>query len=363
MRDPVSGQIRCRSSDPACVPLNLFGNAASSAARDYVTAIARTETEIDQHLVSVNATGTAFTIPGGEVRIAVGADYRRESSEFRPDALSASGRARGAPLTAIGGSFNANELHAEALVPLIGAEQGFAFAHTLQLEGAVRWVDHSSAGSDTTWTAGLRFAPVQSVKLRGNYTESIRAPAITEVFLPTSQIGTQAQDPCDARFIGLGIAPARRAANCAAAGVRPAFQSTISGATQLVTLEGNRNLKNEKAEAWTAGVVFTPSFLRNFTLAVDWIDIELEDAIEQLSATVILQGCYDSADFPNAAVCQRFGRDAGSQVVNMRTGFLNAGLVNFAGLTADLKYEVSLGNFGNLSFGVNYFRLDELDFQ
>jgi iron complex outermembrane receptor protein len=303
-----------------------------------------------------------FTIPGGDVGVAIGAEYRRESSDFQPDFVLSSGVARGAPLTPISGSFNSKEVYTEAVVPLLGAHQNIPFVNQLELEGAVRLVEHSTAGSDTTWTAGLGFSPTQDVKLRGNYTKSIRAPAVTEVFLPTAQTAAFANDPCDARFIGQGANPGRRAANCAAAGVPAGFQSIIVNASQLITVEGNPNLENEKASAWTAGVVFTPRFLPGFTLAVDWIDIELEDAIEQLNATVILQACYDSADFPNADVCSRFGRNAGSQVINMRTGFLNAGLVDFAGLTADLAYDMSLGRFGDLRVGVNYFFLDTLDF-
>ena len=52
---------------------------------------------------------------------------------------------------------------------------------------------------------------------RGNKTKSIRAPSITELFLPRLPRLQFATDPCDKINIDLGTAPATREANCAAA--------------------------------------------------------------------------------------------------------------------------------------------------
>jgi iron complex outermembrane recepter protein len=363
VRDPVSGQIRCRDTTAVgCAPLNIFGNGVASAdAAAYVTEQFQVETEIEQKVASANITGAVFTLPGGDVSFATGVEYRKESSAFRPDALSASGLLRGAPLAGISGSFDTKEIYTEAVVPIFGASQNIPALEMLELEGAIRYVDHSTAGGDTTWTAGLRYAPVRGLQFRGNKTESIRAPAVTELFLPTSQIAAFANDPCDSRFLNQGANAGRRTANCAAVGIPPNFQSTIVNASQLVTVEGNQNLANEKAKAWTVGVVFEPSFAPGLSMAVDWVDIELQDAIEQLSATVILQACYDSADFPTAAVCQRFDRDAGGQVINMRTGYLNAGTLDFSGLTAEISYDFSFEGIGDFRAGLNYFYLDTLN--
>lgn len=361
--DPGTNTIRCRDTTATgCSPLNIFGfGAGSQAAADYVTRRFRVESEIEQKVASANITGALFSLPGGDVSVATGIEYRKESSAFRPDALSSSGLLRGAPFAGIAGDFDTKEIYTEAVIPLIGSSQEIPAIEMLEIEGAIRYVDHSTAGGDTTWTAGLRYAPIRGLRFRGNKTQSIRAPAVTELFLPTSQVAAFANDPCDSRFINQGANASRRAANCASQGIPANFQSTIVNASQLVTVEGNQNLANERAEAWTVGVVFEPQFLDGLSVAVDWVDIELQDAIEQLSATVILESCYDSAAFPTAEVCQRFGRDAGGQVINMRTGYLNAGTLDFSGLTGDISYTFGFDGIGDFQFGLNYFYLDKHD--
>ena len=57
--------------------------------------------------------------------------------------------------------------------------QSIPALHQLEVEGAVRRVNNSIAGDSTTWTAGLRWAPVEDLQFRGNKTHSIRAPAVT----------------------------------------------------------------------------------------------------------------------------------------------------------------------------------------
>ncbi len=361
VRDPTSGQIRCRSDEAGCAPLNVFGfGAPSAAATAYVTEPFSTDTTITQNLGSANVTGELFGVPAGSVRFAAGLEYRRESANFDPDFLSRSTLLTATPLTGLTGSFNTKEAYTELAVPLVSPQQDVPLVDSLEFEGAVRYVDHSVAGSDTTWTAGLRWAPIPDVRLRGNYTESIRAPAVTELFLPTASIFTFANDPCHRLFIDQGANAATRRANCDQEVQQP-FNSIIVNASQRATVSGNQDLRNEQAEAWTIGAILRPRFLPQLTLAVDWVEIELTDAIQQLDATTILESCYDSASYPTAEPCGRFDRDANGQVINLRTGYLNAGLLNFSGLTADLNYDLDFERLGQLTIGLNYFYLDTLE--
>ncbi|HCY03511.1 MAG TPA: TonB-dependent receptor, partial [Erythrobacter sp.] len=91
--------------------------------------------------------------------------------------------------------------------------------------------------------------PVEDFAIRGNFTRSIRAPAITELFNPNSAIFTTADDPCDARFINAGPNPAQRAANCAADGLPANFTSNIVDFTTRGSLSGNTELENETADS------------------------------------------------------------------------------------------------------------------
>jgi outer membrane receptor protein involved in Fe transport len=223
----------------------------------------------------------------------------------------------------------------------------------------VRFVDNSVAGRDTTWTAGLRYRPIDDIEFRGNVTESIRAPSITELFTPESTIATFANDPCDSRFIDQGNVPATRAANCAADGITQPFQSIIVNASQRGTLSGNPNLDSEIAESLTFGMVLRPRFVENLTLSVDWFDIEIGNAIESQTATDILTACYDSSDFEAEATCDLFTRDAQGQISGIETGFFNLGLVEFAGLQTSMSWLTGLGNYGDLNVSLNHLYTDK----
>ncbi len=360
----ANGNIVCEDSDPACVPLNILGNGAPSPeAIDYVSGPASATTTIDQHYVSANLSGELFEMPAGSVGFAIGADYRRESSTFEPDEVLKSGEVQSFAIQSgvpIYGKFDTKEIYGELLVPLVSPDMDIPLVNSLEFEGAARYVDNSVAGSDVTWTMGARYSPISGVMLRGNYTQSIRAPGITELFLPESETSARATDPCDQRFVDKGEQPATRTANCAAAGITQPFNSLIVNASQPQTVSGNVNLESETAKAWSIGAVVRPDFLPNLTVAVDWINIKLENAIENLDGTAILAGCYDSADFPTASACDLITRDSQGQVTHISAGYVNAGLRDFAGLTADVSYFQDLGDLGTLGLSANYFYLDKL---
>ncbi len=111
VRDPVTGQIVCRAKidpryappgsdfggDPAvlaadvaaCVPLNPFGDGASSqAVRDYLTVDSKATGKITQLVVGGFVSGdfsNFFELPGGPVAFSIGAEYRRENANISGD--------------------------------------------------------------------------------------------------------------------------------------------------------------------------------------------------------------------------------------------------------------------------------------
>lgn len=350
------GNPVCADPSGGCVPLNVIGQPTQEAV-DYVSEFVTDKSVVQQHVVSGNIGGDIFDLPAGPVGTSVGFAYRVEKSSYNPNDLAENGFTRNT-LVPIDGRFNSTEFYGEALIPLLGGELDTPLVDRLEIEGAVRFVDNSVAGSDLTWTAGGRYAPIPDIEFRGNVTESIRAPSITELFTPESRFFAFANDPCDARFIDQGNVPAVRAANCAADGIMQPFTSFIANASQPATLSGNPDLSNEIAKSWTVGVIMRPRFLEGFTIAVDWLDIDVHDAIETATAVDILRACYDSSNFPDEPSCDLFDRDAGGQVINMRTGFVNVGLVEFSGLTTVASYDLPLGEWGDLNIRVNHLYTD-----
>lgn len=146
--------------------LQPLGNGiASRSALDYVTTLAQETSKITQRVLNTSINGDLFKLPGGPVRFAAGYENRHESADFVADSfLEQSG------VFPIGGAFTTNEVFGELLVPIVSPAQNVLGVHRIEVESAVREVDHSIAGNATTWTAGLRFEPVAAVQLRGNYT-------------------------------------------------------------------------------------------------------------------------------------------------------------------------------------------------
>jgi outer membrane receptor protein involved in Fe transport len=197
---------------------------------------------------------------------------------------------------------------------------------------------------------------------RANRTKSIRAPAITELFLPSAQVFSFANDPCDENFIAQGTAPATRAKNCAAAGIPTGFVSNVVNATALGTTSGNPDLHSEIADSRTIGVVLQPRWVPKLNIQFDLIDIKLAQAIESLSLVQVLDACYDSPDYPNNPSCQAFTRNPTThQVTGFHVGYVNAGLLEFRGLTSSIDYSYNLPqNLGGMEWRINYLDTKEL---
>lgn len=354
----AAGNAVCVDQSNGCAPINLLGT-TSQASIDFATARVTDRVTVEQQYIQGNVTTELFEMPAGPVGVAAGFTYREESAKYDPNDLGANGFLRN-PLVAIDGDFSSSEIYGETVIPLLGGNLDTPLVEVLEFEGAARLVDNSINGSDVTWTAGGRYQPISDVEFRGNYTKSIRSPSITELFTPTSRINTFASDPCDSRFIDQGNFPDRRAANCSSDGINQPFQSFIVNASQPGTLSGNQELQNESAKSWTIGAILRPSFLEGFTASIDWMDIDISNAIETLNATDILNACYDSADFAGEASCDLFTRDAGGQVTNVSTGFVNVGQLEFSGLISSISYGHGLGEYGDMNYTLNHIYTENL---
>jgi outer membrane receptor protein involved in Fe transport len=347
--------------------MNIFGQGSpSNAVLQYVTHNAIAESINTQRDVTANISGDIIKLPAGELKMAAGFENRRETAEFDPDSFlqgpggSLSYGVGGAVLP-VNGGYHTNEVYAETLVPIFAAFQNVPALYQLELEGAFRRVDNSIAGTADIWTYGLRWAPIQDVLFRGNKTRSVRAPAITELFLPGSTNFEFANDPCDTRFINQGTAPGTRAANCAAAGITQPFTSNVVNATAQGTTSGNPNLTSETADSKTVGFVLRPRFAPRLNISVDYIEINLSNAIEQLNLGEILDACYDAADYPNNASCNQFTRNAQHQITSFHDGFRNAGLLDFEGVTIAADWGFSLPkNLGNMELRANWLNTRKL---
>ncbi|MGK7297440.1 MAG: TonB-dependent receptor domain-containing protein, partial [Candidatus Wenzhouxiangella sp. M2_3B_020] len=329
-----------------CIPLNLFGqNARSEAAREWVTADRLTNTKIEQTVYNFNIGGEVFDLPAGPLAVNGGYEGRRERAVWRPGLGTELPVTRSAPFAETGGEFDTDEFFAEAVAPIFSEDMNIPGFSALELNGAVREIDNSQSGKSTVWSAGGNWKPIRTLNVRGNYTESIRAPSLVELFAPRTPAFTTANDPCDFRFIDQGPNPEQRRENCIAAGIDDpdSFVSNIVNATTRGTAGGNPDLTDETAESWSVGFTWEPRWVDNLIIGADHFDIELTDAITSLTLTQLMTACFDSTDFPNNAACDAFTRNEANQVVDFRVGQTNAQTfrVEVEDFFADYRFELA----------------------
>lgn len=361
--DPDTGQPVCRSSlgpdpDPAlagCVPYNIFGfDVGNRAALSFINTDSESRATITQQVVSGSVSGdfgSLLKLPGGSIGYAIGAEYRREHSEFNPDALLVSGDTWKDALVPSAGGFNVKEIFAETNLPILEKVQG---AHLLSLGGAVRLSDYSTRGKTTTWKLDSIYAPVASMSFRGTYSQAVRAPNISELFGARSVTFNFITDPCDINELNNGTAT--RAANCATLlqglGINPGtFEpstSTEGAVAKQGFTGGNPTLIEETAKTWTAGLVWRPAFLPSFSATADWYDIRIRNAINTATAEELSQLCVDQPTLNNP-FCPNVTRSA-------TTGFITGfevqpqNVANFAtsGLDTTFRYRYSMRSRGTL---------------
>jgi outer membrane receptor protein involved in Fe transport len=353
-------------ADAACVPLDMFGDGRpSAAARNYLTEFTVSNALIEQQQFNMNLSSTIAEIWSGPVQYNVGYEHREESAAFDPDLILELGLGRSVPITPLVGEYSTNELFAEFILPLVDPSSDRLLAKQFEIIGKYRSVDSSINGGADASTYGLTWRPIEDFIVRSNVTRSIRAPAITELFLPqATSFQFVTGDPCDSRFIAGGPNPAVRQRNCQAFlsyyGLTT-FSSNAAGASIQGISGGNPTLDNETADSVTYGFSWSPSeFLSGLTVTADYYKIEIEDVISNLNAEQLASGCYDNPDFnaanvPNANVfCSQIVRNAPGtadpgQATTFTSGYVNGKFFDMEAYSAEVRYQFDIGGMGQFA--------------
>jgi len=370
--DPAAGDDAVVVDDPAvlaadiaaCQPLNPFGSGnISDAARNYVIQDTTSVGKITQAVVSGFVSGNSskwFELPGGPVYFAAGGEYRRETNRFRADPLVEAGYTFYNALPSFSPpSFEVKEAYAEIRLPLL---KDVPFFQELTVSGAGRVADYKgSTGTVYAYDGAVAWSPIGGLVLRGNYSHSVRAPNLTELYSAQGQNFAPAfVDPCSKRNIGTGSS--MRAANCAAAGIPAAYDYVYGESLEILT-GGNPDLKAETSNSYNIGGVLTPSFIPGFSLSVDYYNITVNKVISTPDAQAIANNCYDLA--PGNFFCslfQRAGAGGGpndEEQFRIIEGSLSATSLNFAklkarGIDVNVSYRHNFEGFAELSSTLAY---------
>ncbi len=357
-----------------CSPLTLLGYGQSSeAGRNFVFVNDVTRASSEQQVASGSLSGDLgflFSLPGGPIQFALGAEYRKEKTQSTPSAFAQGGFFDGGNQTRpSGGQFNVKEAYGEISIPLLAHVR---FAEDLSFGGAVRFSDYSTIGSTTTWKIDGTYSPVRDVTFRATYSRAVRAPNITELFSPSQGTFTFLTDPCDP--ISLPEGTQYRVANCKSVlttlGLSPAQIAAFSPSTnakqstsQPGLAGGNPNLKAEIAKTWTAGIVLRPRFLPGFSFTADWYDIKLANAINTPDVNEVFKLCVDQPTLQNV-FCNGFTRSTTTGFINSyKTQTLNVAAFTTSGLEISAAYRFNLSPaLGHLDFRLSGGYLNDLTF-
>lgn len=335
-----------------CVPFNLFGGAGSitQPMLDYVTFVQEDSSKQESWNVSANLSGSLFDLPGGRLGVAFGAEYRELKGRFDPDPIVAAGFSSDIPAQPTRGDYSVKEAYAEIEAPILSDTP---FFQLLELNGAVRYSDYSTSGSTTTFKGSLNWKPIRDLRLRGSYSEGFRAPSIGELFGTQSRFDQVLDDPCSSHAGNTATRnfqnDATVRANCIAMGV-PASGSYNQANPQIsVLVGGNQDLEPETSKGWVVGGVYSPSWLRGFSLEANYYNIKINGAIQTIDAEVTLANCVVSNDPAACALVTR----AGAQLTQVSGLLQNIAGIETDGLDVNLAWRTGDTRFGRFGFTWN----------
>ena len=345
-----------------CVPFNVFGEGTiSPAAAAYLSAPGNLQSKVEQEIFHVGLSGsTDLQLPGGPLAFATGVEYREESgAEINPGFLQR-GISGGNATAPTSGSFDVTEWYGEVSLPVLSR---------LTLDAAVRTGDYSTVDSQTTWKAGFDLNLHESLRIRGTVSESVRAPNVADLFAGAGETFRNVQDPCN----GIDNSTTGDVAdNCRSIQViqdridaTGSFTLTQSESQQTGGfIGGNPNVGEETAEAFTIGLVWQPRFLENFRAAVDYYDIELDDAIAITPRNTVLNRCFSVSPGDFDSTCGGQARrdtvPGAGALVGVDSASSNENIFDTQGLDIELGYNMDIGP-GNLDASIFWNHLFDWD--
>ncbi|HZV84870.1 MAG TPA: TonB-dependent receptor, partial [Brevundimonas sp.] len=312
-----------------CRPLNIFGKGNQSAealayVEDKTFVIQRNEQEDAIATVS----GQLWDFWGaGPLGVAIGAEYRKETAV-------ATGRTVGIGDRFVFGngsadfperSYESEEYFAEVSIPLL---QDSWLGEYAELSGSYRTSDYSTVGKQDVYGVNFIYRPIPDITVKTSFNTSIRVPSLGENFSAASQTFVSfVGDPCSTASINApGLAAdirANRIANCTTLAQQKGLTFDFAGATPQTSDDfapvytstvagvnsGNPFLQPEESESFTFTTAFQPRFFPDFSLVLDYYEIEITNVIQAVGALAVAGNCVNGPTLNTAACATIFRND------------------------------------------------------
>jgi len=238
---------------------NIFGEGSANnpATVDRIRGSYSTIDTYDNWSAALRADGPLFRLASGEVRLALGAEYRREAYDYFTILDLSSLTPIAAPFAELPGPRHVKSIYGELHIPVFGEDNRAAGFHRLDLSLAGRVEDYNQFGRTANPKLGLRWEPVRGVALRGSFGTSFRAPHFDEL---------------------LGSALSSFQA------LRVDDPASPTGTSNVVGLFGYApDIGPEKAKSWTAGIDIAPPSIPGLKISLTYYDVDYEDRIGSVS--------------------------------------------------------------------------------
>jgi iron complex outermembrane receptor protein len=277
---------------------NIFCDAAkysclSPAQLAYMEAYSD-ETTISQ-LREMNTTfnGPLFPLPGGEVRMAVGADTQiQDYTDTNPSTLATASAQLPAQPSVSGGNYayehrSVWSFFGQLNVPVVGQNNAVPLVKALNVQASGRFDHYSDFGSTTNPKIALDWVPVDGLKLSASYGTSFHAPPLVD----ESEVGAQISG-----INGIGKTTINTVPNCPAGATSPAAGS--AGAAILAATGGTCatepysqglllkqitspgvTLGPETSRNWNIGAEFSPPQIPGLDIDLSYYNVKIRDVI------------------------------------------------------------------------------------
>ena len=348
VRNGLTCRVNVTAPNTGCIPAPALtaatvGGILPADWIDYTFRNVTGSTRYTEYVASLGLDGPVFHMPAGDVKAALGFEYRFARINDTPPLDSQTGNLYNLSSAAITrGRDHVWEAYGELEIPLL-ANQPLAKSLTLNVSG--RYTNYASYGSDTTYKDGGAWSPTGWMTVRATYGTSFRAPALFEQFQGgTSGFLSSTTDPCNNYGANPGTA---RFTNCNAELNNPAFTATSS--VQVITAGGAaQGLAAETSTNFTAGVIFQPhlpTWAGQFSLAVDYYEIEVDNSVSRVGASNLLAFCYDDPQFrAGGGYCNFIApRTPGSNALTVFDSYTNVATDRVTGIDYNFRYLRDVG--------------------
>lgn len=267
-----------------------------------------------ERVVDVVAAGELFEFDGNLVQGAFGYQHRDVDIDLFGDSLSDAGESNEASLSGtVRGGQSVWAVFGEVVVP---------FGNEFELQLAVRREDYGGAIGDTTDPKiAFNWQPLDWLGFRGSWGTSFQAPTVRQTASATSS--GFIDDPASPTGPGGSL-------QCVSTGLNNNI---------VIAVQGSPTLGPQDSENYNLGVIFR--FENGVDLSADYFNFEYEDLIAQSEGAqaIVNNDCLDDG----IANDPRVIRDAGGQLRQVNTQFVNIGSVETSGLDVNFRYNLEVG--------------------